>query len=187
MLQRLDVKLVLAAISGALVSFVVTTPDLGIEEAFDWEVVRYLYDYGLSGALFAVSILWPYLRRDDHFLSRGVALVAASAVSFWSAVNVCDSAEGVVSFPAWMPEEYLASSIVGAGIVFLAAKYIVPFNWARRYLFIGLLAAIAGGWVFGLLVDGPGPEFLFSFIAWHCIVCAALHFGTRRVGEPGHA
>jgi hypothetical protein len=190
MLQRFDVKLVLAAISGGLVSLVVYTPELGIldTEELAWNPVPSLYNYGLSGTLFAVSILWPYLQSDTRFLPRGLALIAASIASFWSAVMVFDSGD----FLEWLPgccsdiSLFIASSIVGAAIVFLAAKYLVPFNWSSRYLLFGVLAAIAGGWAFDALVNTPVVYDCASFIAWHCIVCAALHFGTRRAGERGY-
>jgi hypothetical protein len=197
MLQRLDVKLVLAAISGALVTLL---GDLHVDEEQLGGVLLLLYEYGLAGALFAIPILWPYLRIKDHFLLRGLALIVASNVSFQCAGRAFD---WIPDAPIPNPElpdladaiaravpkltDFIVASIVGAAIVFIAAKYIVPFNWSMRYLLFGLIAGLVGGQAFSDLDSLPGPDLIFSFIAWHCIVCAALHFGTQRVGESVHA
>jgi hypothetical protein len=182
MLQRLDVKLVLAAISGALVSL---HYDNGI--SFDDEMLSFLFFYGVAGALFAIPILGPYLRHDPRWMLRGIALVCASALSFWCALNTAGNILGNPTFRSLGALPAIVASIVGAGIVFAAAQYGVSFNWSRRYGLLGAVSAVVGGWVFDLLADGPGPEYLFSFIAWHCIVCAGLHFGTRPIAEPRHA
>jgi hypothetical protein len=88
MLQRLDVKLVLAAVSGVLVGLIMDDFPLylfGKPAFIDW-LLDLLYVLALPGALFASSILWPYLRRDDHFLPRALALFATSVLSYWCAV-----------------------------------------------------------------------------------------------------
>lgn len=183
MLQRLDVKLVLAAISGALVGLHFNAR---VDEEQLGRLLVFLNAYGVPGVLFAIPILSPYLRRNDHFLPRGLALIAASMLSYWCARSSLDIVEGS-TFGSSDVMLFIVASIIGAGIVFLAAKYIVPFNWSKRYLLLGLLAAVVGGWAFDALQNAPGPDMIFSFIAWHCIVCAALHFGTQRNGETSHA
>lgn len=55
-----------------------------------------------------------------------------------------------------------------------------------------VLAAVSGALVVGArafdaLETVMGLGMIASFIAWHCIVCAALHFGTQRVGVLGNA
>jgi uncharacterized membrane protein YeaQ/YmgE (transglycosylase-associated protein family) len=181
MLQRLDVKLVLAAISGALVGLIaMQDADPG---KIGW-VPSFFYFYGVSGSLFAISILWPYLQRDGRFLPKAFALVGASVLSFWCALHTPDHIPGIPAFSSSGAMQFIVASIIGAGIVFIAAKYIVPFKWSLRYLLLGLIAGVVGGWAFDALQNAPGPGLTFSFIAWHCIVCAALHFGTPRSAEP---
>lgn len=182
MLQRLDVKLVLAAISGVLVGLIAMQDG----EDIGW-LASFFYFYGVSGALFAISILWPYLHGDVRFLPKAFALVGASVLSFWLALHTPDHVPGIPEFGSSGAMQFIVASIIGAGVVFAAAKYVVPFNWSIRYLSIGLIAAIVGGWAFDALMNTPVLDIAASFIAWHCIVCAGLHFGTRRVGEPGHA
>ena len=178
-LQRLDVKLVLAAISGALVGLI------GMQDGEDvgW-FTSFFYFYGVSGALFAISILWPYLQRDNRFLPKAFALVGVSVLSFWCALHTPDHVPGIPGFSSSGAMQFIVASIIGVGIVFVAAKYIVPFNWSLRYLLPGLVAAIAAGWAFDALMNTTVLGIAASFIAWHCIVCAALHFGTPRSTEP---
>lgn len=184
MLQRLDVKLVFAAISGALVGLIaMQDADPG---KIGW-VPSFFYFYGVSGALFAISILWPYLPRDDRFLPKAFALVGASVLSFWCALHTPDHIPGIPAFNSSGAMQIIVASIIGAGIVFAAAKYIVPFKWSLHYLLPGMLAAVVAGWAFDALMNTPVLDIAASFIAWHCIMCAALHFGTRRAGEPVHA
>ncbi len=179
MLQRLDVKLVLAAVSGALVG------SLGMQDGddFGW-LASFFYFYGVSGALFAISILWPYLHRDQRFLPKAFALVGASVLSFWCALHTPDHIPGIPGFSSSGAMQFIVASIIGVGIVFAAAKYIVPFKWSVHYLLPGLLAAVAAGWAFDALMNAPVLGIAASFIAWHCIVCAALHFGTPRSTQP---
>ncbi len=182
MLQRLDVKLALAAISGALVGLL----SMQDGEDFGW-LASFFYFYGVSGALFAISILWPYLQGDDRFLPKAFALVGVSVLSFWLALHTPNHIPGIPGFSSSGAMQFIAASIIGAGVVFAAVKYVVPFNWSKRYLSVGLIAAVVGGWAFDALMNTPVLDIAASFIAWHCIVCAALHFGTPRGGEPIHA
>ncbi len=184
MLQRLDVKLVLAAVSGALVGLI------AMQDADPGEIgwlPSFFSFYVVSGALFAISILWPYLRRDDRFLPKAFALVAASVLSFWCALHTPDHIPGIPTFTSSGKMQFIVASIIGGGIVFAAAKYIIPFRSSLKFMFPGLLAAVVAGWTFGALMNTPVLGIAASFTAWHCIVCAALHFGTRSAGEPGHA
>jgi hypothetical protein len=182
MLQRLDVKLVLAAVSGALVGLIAMQDG----DEIGW-LASFFYFYGVSGALFAISILWPYLQGDDRFLPKAFALVGASVLSFWLALHTPDHIPGIPAFSSSGATQFILASIIGTGVVFAAAKFVVPFNWSKRCLAIGLIAAIVGGWAFDALMNTPVLDITASFIAWHCIVCAALHFGTGRVGVPVHA
>jgi hypothetical protein len=108
-------------------------------------------------------------------------------LSYWCAVYVLDS---IAIFDPRLDSGLAAitsAGVVGAGIVFVAAKFIVPFKGTLRYLLLGLLAGVIGGSAFHALENSPGPYYGASFIAWHCIVCAGLHFGTRQSGESVHA
>ena len=182
MLQRLDVKLVLAAISGALVGLIA----LQDSEDIGW-LASFFYFYGVSGALFAISILWPYLQHDTRFLPKAFGLVGASVLSFWCALHTPDHIPGIPAFGSTGSLQFIVASIIGAAIVFVAMKFIVPVKWSPRYLLSGVVAAVPAGWAFDALMNTPVLDIAASFIAWHCIVCAGLHFGTRRVGQPVYA
>ncbi|HSD70769.1 MAG TPA: hypothetical protein VLB07_14515, partial [Woeseiaceae bacterium] len=163
MLQRLDVKLVLAAVSGALVGLIA----LQDGEDIGW-LASFFYFYGVSGALFAIAILWPYLQGDVRFLPKAFALVGASVLSFWLALHTPDHIPGIPAFSSSGAIQFVVASIIGACVVFAAAKYIVPFNWSRRYVSIGLIAGAVGGWAFDALMNTPVLDIAASFIAWHC-------------------
>jgi hypothetical protein len=76
--MRFGIKLLLAATSGALVAVIaiydIDDESLGV-------VLSFLYFYGVSGALFATAILWPYLRRPDRQFYR-LALIDVRRTAF---------------------------------------------------------------------------------------------------------
>jgi hypothetical protein len=137
-------------------------------------LASFFYFYGASGALFAISILWPYLQRDQRFLPKAFGLVGASVLSFWCALHTPDHIPGIPAFSSSGAMQFIVASIIGVGIVFAAAKYIVPFNWSLHYLLPGLLAALCQ-WAFDALMN-TGTRNSCQLSAWHCIVCAAFHF-----------
>lgn len=184
MLQRLDVKLLLAAISGGLVGLIaLQDADPG---AIGW-LPSFFYFYGVSGALFAISVLWPYLRGDALFLPKAVGLVAASVVSFWCAVHTPDHVPGIPAFSSTGAAQFIVASVVGTTIVFVSMKYIAPIGWSLRFVLSGLVAAVPAGWAFDALMETPILDITASFIAWHCIICASLHFATGQAGIAGRA
>ena len=177
MTMRLVYKLFLAAASGALVFVSFPYADEG---RLGW-LLAWVVAYGWTGALFAVTILWPYLDRNNRPMIRGMGLVAASVLSFWCANWTVNHFPGNGSWGMPNTANFIASSIVGAAIVFIAAKFFVPFRWSKKYVSLGLGVAVLGGWLFDVLVNAiPENDYglMAGFIAWHCLMCTSLHFST---------
>lgn len=176
--MRLDLKLILATISGLLCVEIFSLSSWLGQLGGEW--LEGLAFYVVSGVVFAVAVLWPYLTRTTVFPWRGPALIAASALSYWCALWVVFySSRGDFMAVPQMPD-YIAASVTGAGLVFLACKVIVPFQWSIRYVVLGLVSGIAGGWLFPTFMQSPHFDERASFIVWQCIVCLALHFGALQ-------
>jgi hypothetical protein len=176
MLQRLDVKLVLAAISGVLVGtslFDMPRPDV---ELF-FGLPRFLYDYVLAGALFAIPILWPYLRRNNHFLLRGLALVFASELSFWCAISVYDDSRSA------QPTVVVPVESIGPVLSVrhrLRSSEMGFVQLVKTLRVTGVVSAVVGGWAFGLLADVGSRAFVASYLALHYLCCSSLRYPTSR-------
>jgi hypothetical protein len=173
-------KLVLAAVSGALVSL------FGNEIVYEWipesnEWLGWLFQYGLTGALFAIAVLWPYLKRDRSFYFRGAALIASSVLSYWCATETAAGSTwpGLLSW-RWdfAGDAWITASFIGVAIVMLAVKLIIPMRWSLVYLLLGLLASVPGGLVFVWFYEDSWPGDMIPYALWHSIVCAAIHFGS---------
>ena len=182
--MRFGIKMLLAATSGALVA-IIALYDMDDERLGAW--LTFLYFYGISGALFASAILWPYLERNSQFLYRAAGLVAASVLSYWCAIQAHELVAQHIQVAQVIPLEYLAASLVGAAIVLVAAIQLAGLPMSRRMLGAALAAAVIGGLLFEPLMDLPFVGLSASFIAWHCLMCGALHAGTRASGIAKHA
>jgi hypothetical protein len=182
--MRFGIKLLLAATSGVLVA-VIAIHDIDDERL--GVVLSFLYFYGVSGALFSTAILWPYLERNSQFLYRGAGLVVASVLSYWTAIRTHELVAQRIENTQVIPLEYLAASLVGAAIAFVAAIQLAGLPSSRRLLGSALAAAVIGGLLFEPLMGLPYVGLTGSFIAWHCLMCGALHFGTPERGLANHA
>ncbi len=178
MIKQFRIKLVLAAVSGALVSL----SDIVCEwlpvsnEWLDW-----LLGYGVPGTLFAVAVLWPYLKRDRSFYFRGAALIASSVLSYWCAYQTAMELgwDGPTSRWEFEGDFFIIASFFGVVIVLLAVKLLIPLRWSLVYVLLGLVASVLGGLVFVWFSnDESWLASMIPYALWHSIVCAAIHFGS---------
>jgi len=166
------IKALLAAASGLACYWIFVWAD-GLPVIVGW-----LFVYGLSGLLFAAGVLFPYLRRDKILPYRGLALVLVSIFSYWSALQVV--MRGHLG-PG--TEDMLAASVVGAAIVLVGTKLIIPLQHAVRLALLGLPAAIIGGLIFAWSTDGAFPV---AYMAWHMLIAAVIYsdqFDARQEQE----
>ena len=178
MIKQFRIKLVLAAASGALIMVHAVVHDW-LPTSNKW--LDWLLGYGVPGTLFAVAVLWPYLKRDRSFYFRGAALIASSVLSYWCAVQPVVDAAWKGPSPRWDFEGdiYIIGSFFGVAIVLLAVKLIIPLRWSLVYVLLGLIASVLGGLVFVWLSDEDSWLIgMIVYALWHSIVCAAIHFGS---------
>lgn len=139
---------------------------------------------GLGGLLFGAGVLWPYLRLAAADAWRAIALIAASALSYFCAMWTV-----LIVPPDWLgatrpdsPQSLVLASAVGACIVLTAAKFLAPLRTnGNVYFVLGAVASVLGG--LGMYAAGAMFDDTFGavsgFASWHVAMCLALHFGSE--------
>lgn len=171
--QRLDVKLVLAAVSGVACWLLFEFDPL------DDMVAGMFVSYALFGALFAAGVLLPYLGDGRAKWLRAAGLVAVSAFSFWAAIQVAGH-----GFEAKTPDTvvYVLASLVGAAIVLVGGRLLSPLGDVVALAVAGGLYAVFGGLIFAV-----SPWMWLAFPAWHVLVASAIHAARQRQARAGNA
>lgn len=164
-------KAMLAGASGLLCSVV-------HRFGFDAVSPEPLY-FGASGFLFAAGVLFPYLERDTSVWYRGFGLIVISALSFFCAIQTVMT----LTFGKVAPDEgaYVAASLVGAFIVLVGSRYIVPLHRSKELAVTGLTAALIGGLAFyfaDVLPDHLHLNYL-AFLTWHGVMAIAIHIAEN--------
>lgn len=169
-------KCMLATVSGVACWWVAFFSHIGDSET----ILSALGFCVLSGLLFALGVLFPYLRRGRSMMWRGAALVAVSALSYWCALIVINELKSPWGVPN--VEDFIPASLVGALIVLLGAKLVIPLNHLGQIAISGLVAAVLGGLAFSAppLWGTAEDSFILAYGAWHLLMAAAIHFGALR-------
>ncbi len=138
-----------------------------------------LPDVGASGASFGAAILCPYLVPGRRLIARALALIGASAFSYFCAVLVFLNADSLFSVSDELAA-FLLASFVGVTIVFIAAKLLIPLRVTAAFWLLGLAASLVGGLAmyagFHLLGDTVFTN-VAGFSVWHVAACLAIHRG----------
>ena len=138
-------------------------------------------DFGVAGALFAVTVLCPYLRSGRGLMLRALALIGASALSFFCAVITVLNAEAWFSV-APVLTSFLLASFVGVTIVLVASKILIPLQVTPAFWFLGLVASLVGGATMYAGFEVFGDTVLStvtSFSVWHVVACLAIYRGRQ--------
>lgn len=171
---ELPIRLVLAVISGTLCA--VQFRWRGLFGFGDWT------DFLIAGAFFGLAVLCPYLQPGRRLAVRAIALIGASALSyffaFWTAVNAGE--QWFLEGGAYMP--YMIGSCVGVAIVLVATRFLIPLRVTATFWLLGVVASLAGGAVMyvGLEVWGDKTwSAIVGYCGWHVLACLAIYRGHR--------
>jgi transcriptional regulator with XRE-family HTH domain len=185
---ELPARLLLAVISGILVPLIIATEPFSqrfgetTSDYFGRDLLAALV-YPFCGALFGLTILCPYLKRDNKLLLNSLLLTVASAVSFttayWVSVLLLDVSELFA---------FVAASLVGSAIVLFASRTAIPM-WKTTWLRF-MFGSVTGGAVvyagLGLVSDYQFGTLaaVLGFCGWHCVLSVMLYYG-RSTDESG--
>jgi len=165
---QLSMKLFLAAVSGFTVALL---SQFGPDESHP---VGWFLQYGMAGALFAVTVLWPYLRKEPSCMYRGAGLIIASVFSYWLSVRIVGE---------WhdKPFIFLLASAAGMASMIVALRLLVPLPGSLSYVAPVILASIVGGVAMDAATAANTTlSMLLGFVSWHMAAAAAIHIGRRR-------
>lgn len=169
----LPLRIVLAVVSGALCAL-----------QFRWRLDAGwmgfgLLDFGVPGALFGAAILCPYLAPGRRLIARALALIGASAFSYFCAMMVFLNADTWFTV-AHDLAGFVLASFVGVTIVLVAARLLIPLRVTAAIWLLGLAASLVGGFAmyagFEWLGDTTSSNVL-AFSVWHVAACLAIHRG----------
>jgi transcriptional regulator with XRE-family HTH domain len=172
---ELPLRLALACVSGVLCALV-----------FRWRLEAGwrgfgLLDIAVSGASFGLAVLCPYLRAGDRLMRRALALVAASALSYFCAVAATLNVE------SWFPGTpffvaFLLGNFIGVTIVLVAARFLIPLRVTAAFWSLGLVASLTGGAALYAGFEVLGDSTLTTvvgFCVWHVVACLAIYRGRQ--------
>jgi hypothetical protein len=136
-------------------------------------------DFAVPGALFGAAILCSYLVPGRRLIARALALIGASAFSYFCAMMV------FLNVDTWFAVArdlagFVLASFVGVTIVLVAARFLIPLRVTAAFWFLGLAASLVGALAmyaaFELLGDTVGSN-VVAFSVWHVAACLAIHRG----------
>jgi hypothetical protein len=146
--------------------------------------------YSLSGLFFAAGVLFPYIRQDRLCHTRAAALVLASIVSYFAAVQVSIDLpfSAIFGLRSLSLTSFIAGSITGVIIVMVPLVVVAPLRFSRPYCVLGLVAAVAGGMLAYYTLNRDELWIIASgYTGWHVLVCLAIYFGSLRTRDDYQA
>ncbi len=176
---ELPVRLLMALISGLLCALLYRWRDYGN----GWGPGVEGFDCVIAGALFGGAVLCPYLRLGPAFILRALALIGASALSYFCAVMTAMNAHAWFTVaPALMA--FLCASFVGVNMVLLAARSLTPLRVTAAYWLLGVVASLVGGVamyvsIYYEVFGNTTLSTAVGYCAWHMLVCLAIHRGRQ--------
>lgn len=169
---RLPARLGFALVSGLVVGL--------MQES--WGIFAVVSDeptvYFASGFVFAVGVLFPWLKAGKQTWLRALAFVAVSVLSYYTAVWVALEGlfgDGITAFTA--------ASVVGAAIVVAPFPWLAPARASRMLYVAVLIAALIGGPITLLTLPEDGlARVVAGHMSWHALIGVALYLGVEVLG-----
>ena len=123
-----------------------------------------------AGALFAVSVFMPYVKRDRFVWLRciGLAVIGALGYPFAWAVGWGVYDEWHLGYRSC----FCAGVLAGSAVILVGAKFLVPLGHSFRVAVAGAVAAIAGSFILSL------PLYQHDWVAWglwHAVMAIAIY------------
>jgi transcriptional regulator with XRE-family HTH domain len=113
------VRVALAVFSGVLCALLLRGSFEGLAFDCGW------LDYLIAGTLFGITVPCPYLRSGPRLVIRALALIGASALSYFCAVMTALNGDAWFSI-APVLTSFLLTSLIGMTIVLVAARILIP-------------------------------------------------------------
>lgn len=174
---ELLLRLILAAVSGYLVAILLSAVMYNLS---DLSITL------LSGALFGLMVLCPFLQFDGKILLKASMLISGSALSFFAAVSLCSY---LLSYGDFLP--FIVASVVGCGILVVTCWFVSPLRLALRKWKQCLVVSIVGGIaVYGGVAYLSDYDFArigvpVGLALWHSLI-TLLFFHERNRTESGN-
>jgi transcriptional regulator with XRE-family HTH domain len=137
-------------------------------------------DFGIAGALFGVAVLCPYLKAGPGLMMRALALIGASALSYFCSMMTALNAD--TWFSVARVTSFVLASFIGVTIVLVAARILIPLRVTATFWLLGLAAALIGGAAMYAGFEVLGDTTLstvVSFCVWHMLACIAIYRGRQ--------
>ena len=131
---ELPMRLALAVVSGVLCALQFRW---SFYDGYGW------LDFGIAGALFGVAVLCPDLTAGRGLMTRTLALIVASALSYFCAMATALNGDAWFSFSSLTA--FLLASLIGVTIVLVAARLLIPLRVTAALWLLGLAASVVGG------------------------------------------
>lgn len=171
----------LSCLSGVLSYISVSLPHM----LSDWHDISDDGFFYLPGVFFALFVLLPLARESDRRILRWVGLMVISVAAWFTAVSI-----GFQIMPLANQMAVLACGVsgsVGAGILTVGSRYLVPVHVTVKSAVITFIAGFFGGCLIGLAITQPRASFyseclyFAGFTFWQSSIAMSIFYRREPI------